>query len=80
LAAWNCGYEGARGGMYQVDPHAFQRQVAQILKGRPRPASTPDGPDPSLAQVLGCLCPACKRPDFLGVPRRSRPDRVTIPR
>lgn len=80
LAAWNCGYEGARGGMYQVDPSAFQRQVMQILKGTPRPASAPEGPDPSLAQVIGCLCPACKRPDFLAGRRRSKAGGVTLPR
>jgi fructokinase len=80
LAAWNCGYEGARGGMYQVDFPAFQRQVLEILDGSPRAASTPDVLDPSLAEVVGCLCPACKRPDFLVGPRRSRPDRVVVPR
>src|SRR5262249_37897612 len=28
LAAWNCGFEGARGGMYQVERVEFERQIA----------------------------------------------------
>lgn len=34
LAAWACGYEGARGGMYSVTPKAFSRLVGKILKGQ----------------------------------------------
>jgi fructokinase len=33
LAAWNCGFEGARGGMYAVDRAVFRQQVRKILKG-----------------------------------------------
>src|SRR5205823_12351779 len=33
LASWNCGFEGARGGMYQVDKPTFERQVGRILQG-----------------------------------------------
>lgn len=32
LAAWNCQYEGARGGMYQVSREMFQSEVISILK------------------------------------------------
>lgn len=39
LAAWNCGFEGARGGMYAVDYAAFQKDVTRILGGEA------DGPD-----------------------------------
>lgn len=34
LAAWNCGYIGARGGMYQVTVEECLDQVGQILEGR----------------------------------------------
>ncbi len=34
LAAWNCGFEGARGGMYAVDRDAFDKQVAALLAGQ----------------------------------------------
>lgn len=33
LAAWNCGFEGARGGMYAVDRRAFDRQITALLEG-----------------------------------------------
>lgn len=32
LAAWNCGFEGARGGMYQVNKKLFQKQIESIVK------------------------------------------------
>lgn len=35
LAAWNCGYEGARGGMYSVSRTALQTQINALLSGHP---------------------------------------------
>ena len=34
LAAWNCGFEGARGGMYAVSRRAFKKQITSLLNGR----------------------------------------------
>ena len=34
LAAWNCGFEGARGGMYAVSRQVFVSQVSGLLTGR----------------------------------------------
>jgi sugar/nucleoside kinase (ribokinase family) len=34
LAAWNCGFEGARGGMYAVDKQGHETQVREILHGQ----------------------------------------------
>ena len=34
LAAWNCGFEGARGGMYSVSREAFGDQIASLRNGR----------------------------------------------
>ena len=34
LAAWNCCFEGARGGMYAVSRDAFETQIADLQKGR----------------------------------------------
>ena len=34
LAAWNCGFEGARGGMYVVSRQAFESQIASLINGR----------------------------------------------
>jgi fructokinase len=33
LAAWNCQFEGARGGMYAVSKKQFQQQVSELLSG-----------------------------------------------
>jgi sugar/nucleoside kinase (ribokinase family) len=36
LAAWTCGFEGARGGMYATDRRSFARQIARIVRGGKR--------------------------------------------
>lgn len=69
LSAWNCGFEGARGGMYAVDKTTFERHVERILGGGtsgvadslPTRASDPDPP--------GCLCPSC---EVTEVPSRTK--------
>jgi fructokinase len=33
LAAWNCGFEGARGGMYAVPKENFHKEIAELLGG-----------------------------------------------
>lgn len=64
LASWNCGFEGARGGMYQVDKPAFERQVEKILRGGEIAAVT-SKEEPAIAAVLlAHLCPSCKGPEF----------------
>ena len=56
LAAWNCGFEGARGGMYAVSKQIFKRQIASLLNGRPDGIDdAPIGSTP--IQVV--TCPAC---------------------
>lgn len=42
LSAWNCAFEGARGGMYAISPDELKEMVAEILNGgleRPVPLS-----------------------------------------
>ena len=39
MAAWNCRFEGARGGMYQMNESSFQRDVLRILDGKKRYAT-----------------------------------------
>ncbi|RVG07963.1 carbohydrate kinase [Sinorhizobium meliloti] len=57
LAAWNCGFEGARGGMYALDRQEFTRQIDAIQSGKPvlRVVERPQSVEPSVA------CPACPR-------------------
>ena len=56
LAAWNCGFEGARGGMYACEPVEFEAQLAAIGRGA---AELPA----QIAQREGVItdpsCPAC---------------------
>lgn len=59
LAAWNCGFEGARGGMYAVDEPTFKRQVQSILKRKKEHLPEPGLHDTSIHQALGSLCPRC---------------------
>ena len=56
LAAWNCGFEGARGGMYASTKSAFEKQIAELLAG-----DIPALPAPNDASAgSGYLaCPAC---------------------
>lgn len=56
LAAWNCGFEGARGGMYAATKSGFENQIARLLAGDMRafPVSTIA---PVAAEDLAC--PAC---------------------
>ena len=56
LAAWNCGFEGARGGMYAVSRQAFKRQITSLIDGRlDGIQSFPIGNTPT--PVVSC--PAC---------------------
>lgn len=60
LAAWNCRFEGARGGMYQVDKATFQRQVRRILAGKGPSSTTPGEETAIAAKLLGSFCTSCK--------------------
>ncbi len=57
LAAWNCAFEGARGGVYHVDRQHWQRDVRRLLAGeRFDPA---EGAGPSTHDLAGSFCPGC---------------------
>ena len=56
LAAWNCAFEGARGGMYAVSRQAFKSPITGLLNGRSDGIdNAPTGSIPT--QVV--TCPAC---------------------
>lgn len=68
LAAWNCAFEGARGGMYAVEQECFDGLIEQILEGRlggPMP-----GPKATKEETVNC--PACP-PSAHGRLARSGP-------
>jgi fructokinase len=64
LAAWNCGFEGARGGMYAVKREMFRNQVEALLKGRANLSSV----ETKMVAGLPIACPACPpdKPDAAG--------------
>ncbi|WP_342110488.1 PfkB family carbohydrate kinase [Methylobacterium sp. SI9] len=56
LASWNCGFEGARGGMYSVQPEDFAVQIDQLADGQ---FDAPMGRTIETASAQPIGCPAC---------------------
>lgn len=56
LAAWNCGFEGARGGMYSADKRTFSEQIKQILTGDDRKVLSQVSKGSSAGTSAICLC------------------------
>jgi fructokinase len=56
LAAWNCGFEGARGGMYAVARDAFDAQITALMMGR-LDSLADKPPEPRVESLVDC--PAC---------------------
>ena len=56
LAAWNCGFEGARGGMYAVSRHAFKNEINRLLNGR---FDSLEGASVGNIPTHVVTCPAC---------------------
>jgi fructokinase len=67
LASWNCGFEGARGGMYQVDKPTFEHRVETILNGREVTAAALNEELVIVADFLAYFCPTCKGAEFTPV-------------
>ncbi|MBI3373765.1 MAG: carbohydrate kinase [Betaproteobacteria bacterium] len=61
LAAWNCRFEGARGGMYRVKRSIFVRQVRAMLGGVTALRVRVSGESGTVRTSLvpGVACPAC---------------------
>lgn len=57
LAAWNCGFEGARGGMYVVERRQLNARLETLSSGRFEPVSPPARSRRS--SVATVACPAC---------------------
>jgi fructokinase len=59
LAAWNCGFEGPRGGMYVVNRRAFNRQIESILSGTKTIKELADESMVEAAEESEGLCRSC---------------------
>ncbi len=60
LAAWNCSYEGARGGLYSVDKRTFISQIESIISQNGSKISKQEIPIALLQEALECFCPKCQ--------------------
>ena len=59
LAAWNCGFVGARGGMHERTAAQMNREVTEILEGRTAVLGD-SKPATRRAQTMSMLCAACR--------------------
>jgi len=57
LAAWNCGFEGARGGMYSVNKKTFRYDIEQIMSGSGPKRSTLKRSNGAMKEVFRNICP-----------------------
>jgi len=74
LAAWNCGFEGARGGMYIVEKGVFELQVKRILNGDSEQQTIQTSRRTWAPNLVAGLCPSCEEVEPLT--RRPRQYRV----
>lgn len=58
LAAWNCEFAGARGGMYQIAKKLFELEVLHLLGGPPTPQAR-KAKAATAHLPVGCLGPGC---------------------
>lgn len=70
LASWNCGFEGARGGMYQVAQSQFRRDVETILRGRAHVTVEVDASACNAVRPIAGVCSSCRREDRRSVLKR----------
>ena len=64
LGAWTCGFEGARGGMYEIDKEQFDEQISALL------GTHSDGKSDISHKVvekntMASFCPCCKQSNRL---------------
>ena len=75
LAAWNCRFEGARGGMYEVDKSALDRHIKEILRGAELQTRPEEAMDNEVHRAVRPLCPSCnatRRAGHVDTPQHLR--------
>ena len=63
LAAWTCGFEGPRGGMYEVEKSQFEKDIAALLGESSRGKTDGGSRKASALNGTAWLCPSCEEPD-----------------
>lgn len=63
LASWNCGFEGARGGMYDQTRSQFRTSVGTILRERINSVVDAEGATANAVKPLAGVCSDCRRSD-----------------
>jgi hypothetical protein len=66
LAAWNCGFEGARGGMYSVTKKVFRYDIEQIMTGKSPKRCILEHSNSAEKEVFRTICPRhCQRAEYM---------------
>lgn len=60
MAAFNCRFEGARGGMYKVDKHTFEKAIENIIKTQGASSPIDEPISDEAKKLLKHICPGCK--------------------
>lgn len=76
LAAWACGFEGARGGMYETEKSQFEREVAALLGETTRAKIVESNRKAATQNGVACLCPSCEQPERVAVRPRNAGSRA----
>ena len=71
LSAWNCRFEGARGGMYERSRSEFTKDVTSLLGGK-RIGPAEATPEHDSTRLLGEICPSCPAGHSLAPPKVAR--------
>jgi sugar/nucleoside kinase (ribokinase family) len=64
LAAWTCGFEGPRGGMYEVAKSEFEQEIAALLDERSSGKTCGGSRRASAMNGVTWLCPSCEKPEL----------------
>ena len=59
LAALNCRFEGARGGMYVLSKKEFKKTINDVLNRHMEQESLPESISKESSELIRCICPNC---------------------
>lgn len=72
MAALNCQFEGARGGMYSLEKTVFIEAIKDIIGNQVVREGVPELFSDELNELFTCLCPGCKGSNKVKQSKRSR--------